>query len=77
MACGIVLNQGLNPCSRHWQVDSCPLCHWGSSHLFIKRENYTYFTFTESLLKYTFPLINSFNYCVFLKLHLNYPFFMS
>ena len=29
-ACGICLDQGLNPCPQHWQVDSYPLCHQGS-----------------------------------------------
>ena len=29
-ACGIFLDQGLNPCPLHWQVDSYPLCHQGS-----------------------------------------------
>ena len=26
-ACGIFLDQGLNPCPLHWQLDSHPLCH--------------------------------------------------
>ena len=25
---GIFLDQGLNPCLLHWQVDSLPLCTW-------------------------------------------------
>ena len=29
-ACGIFLDQGLNPCPLHWQVDSLPLSHQGS-----------------------------------------------
>ena len=29
-ACGIFPNQGLNPCSLHWQADSQPLSHQGS-----------------------------------------------
>ena len=29
-ACGIVPDQGLNPCLLHWQVDSSPLSHQGS-----------------------------------------------
>ena len=29
-ACGIFLDQGLNPCLLHWQVDSLPLSHQGS-----------------------------------------------
>ena len=28
--CGIFPNQGLNPCSLHWQADSLPLSHQGS-----------------------------------------------
>ena len=28
--CEIFLAQGLNPYPLHWQVDSYPLCHWGS-----------------------------------------------
>ena len=30
MTCGIFPDQGLNLCPLHWQVDSYPLCHWGS-----------------------------------------------
>ena len=29
-ACGIFLDEGLNPCFLHWQVDSSPLSHQGS-----------------------------------------------
>ena len=29
-ACGILPNQGPNPCPLHWQADSQPLCHQGS-----------------------------------------------
>ena len=29
--CGIFLDQGQNPCLRHWQVDSLPLSHQGTS----------------------------------------------
>ena len=32
-ACGIVLNQGSNPCLLHWQADSLPLSHWKKSIL--------------------------------------------
>ena len=31
MACGIFPEQGLNLCPLHWQADSYPLCHQGSS----------------------------------------------
>ena len=30
VACGIVPDQGLNPCPLHWQADSQPLRHQGS-----------------------------------------------
>ena len=30
VACGIFLDQGLNPCLLHWQADSLPLSHQGS-----------------------------------------------
>ena len=30
VACGIFLDQGLNPRLLHWQVDSLPLSHQGS-----------------------------------------------
>ena len=29
-ACGILPDQGSNPCRLHWQADSQPLCHQGS-----------------------------------------------
>ena len=29
-ACGILPDQGPNPCPLHWQADSQPLCHQGS-----------------------------------------------
>ena len=29
-ACGILPDQGLNPCTLHWEADSCPLYHQGS-----------------------------------------------
>ena len=34
-ACGILPDQGSNPCPLHWQADSQPLCHQGSPILFI------------------------------------------
>ena len=33
-ACGILPDQGLNPCPLHWQADSQPLRHQGSPYLF-------------------------------------------
>ena len=40
-ACGIFLDQGLNPCSLHWQADFYPLCHQGSpgAHIFLKSKH--------------------------------------
>ena len=32
MAHGIFPDQGSNLCALHWQLDSYPLLHWGSSH---------------------------------------------
>ena len=34
-ACGIFLDQGLNLCPLHWQVDSYPLFHQGSPAVFL------------------------------------------
>ena len=34
-ACGILPDQGSNPCLLHWQADSQPLRHQGSPSLFI------------------------------------------
>ena len=35
-ACGILPDQGSNPCPLHWQADSQPLCHQGSlGHSFL------------------------------------------
>ena len=31
IACGILLEQGSNPCLLHWQVDSLPLSQQGNS----------------------------------------------
>ena len=33
-ACGILPDQGSNPCPLHWQADSQPLCHQWSSFIF-------------------------------------------
>ena len=35
-ACGILPDQGSNPCPPHWQADSQPLRHQGSPKLFFK-----------------------------------------
>ena len=33
--CGILPDQGSNPCPLHWQADSQPLCHQGSPQNFL------------------------------------------
>ena len=35
-ACGLFLDQGLNPCPLHWQMDSLPWSYQGSPNLFFK-----------------------------------------
>ena len=39
VACGIVPDQGSNPCLLHWQVDSYPLHRQGRSRNSIKKKN--------------------------------------
>ena len=34
VACGILLDQGSNPCLLHWQVYSSPLSHQGNPETF-------------------------------------------
>ena len=40
-ACGILPDQGSNPCPLHWQADSPPLRHQGSPLLYFKKAIYT------------------------------------
>ena len=41
-ACGIVPDQGSNPCPLNWQADSQPLCHQGSPQCgILKRSQYS------------------------------------
>ena len=52
-ACGILPDQGSNPCSLHWQADSQPLRHQGSPYILC----YIYFTtifFLIDLFTYLF-----------------------
>ena len=35
-ACGILPDQGSNPCTLHWQADSQPLRHQGSPTIFLR-----------------------------------------
>ena len=60
-ACGILPDQGSNPCPLHWQADSQPLRHQGSPHiLFIalytvswrKIRHYTIYLFELHLQKF-------------------------
>ena len=38
-ACGILPDQGSNPCPLHWQADPQPLRHQGSPKVFIFKKN--------------------------------------
>ena len=40
-ACGILPDQGSNPCPLHWQADSQPLRHQGSPALGLKGKDYS------------------------------------
>ena len=43
-ACGILPNQGSNPCPLHWQADSQPLCHQRSQfYIFLTLRSDIYF----------------------------------
>ena len=39
VACGILLDQGWNPCLLHCQVDSLPLSHQGRLEIFFLKRN--------------------------------------
>ena len=56
VACGILPNQGSNPHPLHWQVDSQPLRHQGSSYFILK----TIFFNVDPFLK---SLLNLLQYC--------------
>ena len=58
-ACGILPDQGLNPCFLHWQADSHPLCHQGSSSIIFLLLFYLfiYGCAWSSLLPRVFPLV--------------------
>ena len=57
MACGILPDQGSNPCPLHWQADSQPLRHQGSPVISLKNNK-----------KYIYPLIPLF-FLLELQLH--------
>ena len=65
-SCGIFLDQGLNPCPLHWQVDSQPLRHQGSPEFIFNSNNLFIFFYIilSSTNKYSFtcccPVFKSF-----------------
>ena len=68
-ACGILPDQGTNPCPLHWQADSQPLRHQGSPLLFIfmrprcQRDNgWWYFVPSECFLSGTVAAVQ--DYCL-------------
>ena len=54
-ACGILPDQGSNPCPLHWQADSQPLRHQGSPPLLTFKSK-THFFFLINLGKKSFKL---------------------
>ena len=55
-ACGIFLDQGLNLCLLHWQVDSLPLSQQGSPRIFLIKITKPIFQLSrESLFFFFFP----------------------
>ena len=55
-ACGIFLDQGLNLCLLHWQVDSLPLSQRGSPRIFLIKITKPIFQLSrESLFFFLFP----------------------
>ena len=47
MACGILPDQGSNPCPLHWQADSQPLRHQGSPHIILESISLVISPFSE------------------------------
>ena len=55
-ACGILPDQGSNPCPLQWQADSQPLCHQGSPKMLNSLTWDIWFSLIDSnLLKYRLP----------------------
>ena len=46
-ACGILPDQGSNPCLLHWQADSQPLRHQGSPIFLILEELFTFYNILD------------------------------
>ena len=59
-ACGIFPDQGLNPCSLHWQADSQPLCHQGSPACLFLMGSWRPDLYLKPLDFEMLPLISSF-----------------
>ena len=63
-ACGILPDQGSNPCPLHWQADSQPLHHQGSPHPHF----YSYSIFTSvELIALLYHILFHFILCCLLK----------
>ena len=61
-ACGIFPDQGLNPCSLHWQADSQPLRHQGSPISLIFKSSLFFRTINHlSVIR----VANIFSFCSF------------
>ena len=58
LACGIFLDQRWNPCPLHWQADSQPVDHQGSTTLIIFKKPCGYITHLDDNLKYTYGASN-------------------
>ena len=68
MTCGILLDQGSNPCPLHWQADSHPPCHQGSppsTILRIKLANAVVFSLSLSAKQFQQSHLN--DYLISLK----------
>ena len=62
-ACGILPDQGSNPCPLHWQADSQPLRHQGSPslHLYMPEESHLTIKLLEENIGKTISDVNSTN----------------
>ena len=55
VACGILPDQGSNPCPLHWQADSQPLRHQGSPEYLLYAKSHLYFLFCEQSVRIICP----------------------
>ena len=65
-ACGIFLDEGLNPCLLYWQADSLPLSHQGSRMLFFDTQNF------KILIKLEFLAFPFYGRCAFSYIYILY-----